>query len=358
MQNQFSTVAKKTQMGPLYKWVVVGYTKDKKFCINKGIDMYQINFEHYGEIVALPKAVAKLMSTDCNEIQIKVFLHLLTCPQPSQTPKELADVLPYSIVKLDEALSFWADKGYLKKSCAPTHDQVVPTPQKKAIVAEQIQLTRGEVTDLLATDETLKYLLYEVENIKGQALSPTECAAFASIYRLQGMPVEELLLLIRYCDGIGRNNLKYIKKVACEWLDAGIDTMEKADAHIQKMQQQKQLGGQYKKVCGIVDRDITKMENDYLFCWVHEFGFDMDMVQKAFEVCVEYTGKLSAKYMNSVLTTWHANGIKTPNEADLQKSKFAPKKKSGLQKGQIQNNSFVAPDTTSRFGRRILTTEK
>ena len=325
--------------------------------------MYSINYNLFSDIYALPKKVCKLME-QCSELQIKSYLLLLQS-DGNVTALQISDRLGCSVVKAEESLQFWVQNGCVNQAAAPAPVEAVQQeePKGKAAVKNDLTVSREEATTILGYDEGARYLMYEAENIKGEPISPSEAAGYISIYKLQGMPVEVLLLLIKYSQSVGKYNLKYIRKTAAEWLNAGIDTLEKADAHLNALERQKQLAGQFMAACGINDRSLTKMENEYLYKWSQNMGFDMDMIVYAYEVGIEYTGRLNCKYMNSVLTAWHAKGIKTVQEAKLQSApEKAPKptRRTTSTKGRtgMENTSFTAPDTTSRFGRRVLKTEK
>ena len=176
--------------------------------------MYSINYTHFHDTYALPRQVISLMSDTCSEIEIKVFLHLLQQGDKSTTPAQISEVLPYSILKIEQALRFWADRGFVSVQAAPVPAEVVPDKSQKATIRQEYTLSREEATDILGYDAAAQYLLHAAETIKGEPISPSEAIGYISIYKLQGMPVDELLLLLKYSQNIGKFNLKYIKKTA------------------------------------------------------------------------------------------------------------------------------------------------
>jgi DnaD/phage-associated family protein len=73
--------------------------------------------------------------------------------------------------------------------------------------------------------------------------------------------------------------------------------------------------GRIKSAFGIRDRALVQNERKYIPVWLEDYGFDIPLIQLAYERCVVATGKLSFSYINGILTNWHKNGINTPKAA-------------------------------------------
>lgn len=52
------------------------------------------------------------------------------------------------------------------------------------------------------------------------------------LYDTAGLPAEVILMVIEYAVGAGKYHMRYIEKVALDWADRGIDTIDKAEQHL------------------------------------------------------------------------------------------------------------------------------
>ena len=63
----------------------------------------------------------------------------------------------------------------------------------------------------------------------------------------------------------------------------------------------------------IDQRRLTAAEEQYLTAWIG-MGFPDESIRMAYERTCENTGALKWAYMNSILKSWHENGLHTPQE--------------------------------------------
>jgi len=142
-------------------------------------------------------------------------------------------------------------------------------------------------------------------------------------------------MLLQYCAEAGKANNGYIEAMGRDWGRREIDTIEKAGEQIAALKENLALWGEFRRQAGLHAPKPTAAQGEHLRRW-RAMGYGMDMIFAAYEEMAEHTGKLSFTYMNKVLETWHAAGIKTPAEAAAAKEQFrarqgkpAPSQKAG-----------------------------
>jgi DnaD/phage-associated family protein len=127
---------------------------------------------------------------------------------------------------------------------------------------------------------------------------------------LYHLPEEVILLLIQYCISRKGSDIgfKYIDKIARDWAEKRIFTIEAAEKLIDEDQQR--FSGAYRVLnqLGITGRSATPDELALLGKWTKEFGFALDAILYA---CRETTciSNPNMRYLDKVLTNMHAAGV-------------------------------------------------
>ena len=111
--------------------------------------------------------------------------------------------------------------------------------------------------------------------------------------------------------GAGRRPfISQIKKEGFIWARRGIDTIEAAEAHIQKMTS---MQGREKEVLRLLDipaRPLVEREKQYIAVW-DEMGFDNEALRMAYERTIMKKQSMDWGYMNGILRRWHEKGLHT-----------------------------------------------
>jgi len=173
--------------------------------------------------------------------------------------------------------------------------------------------------DLIRAQEDSHFprLLGEVQRRLGRILSTEESKVLLSIYEYLGLSEEVVSILVSYCiqksraKGISRTpSMHAIEKEAYHWADLGIDTMEEAAAYMQMQLDRQSKVGKLRQILPFGERKPTAAEERFLLQWI-DWGFGPDEVEKAYEKTCLNTGGLKWPYMNSILKSWHEQGLTT-----------------------------------------------
>jgi len=173
--------------------------------------------------------------------------------------------------------------------------------------------------DLIRAEQHSEFpqLLGEAQRRLGKVLSTEEAKVLLSIYDYLGMSSEVISILLSYCiqrtraRGSSRNpSLHAIEREAYHWADLGIDTMEEAAAYMQMQLDRQGKAAQIRKTLQLGDRKLTPGEEKLILQWI-DWGFGAPEIAMAYEKTCMNTGGLKWPYLNSILKSWHSQGLHT-----------------------------------------------
>ncbi len=301
----------------------------------------KLNFSQFGSIFAVPSVVVDKHIKLAGSVQLKVLLWFLRNSQSDIKPEDISKALGIPAADITDALQYWIQNGILldsdgleaqgapqeveKKEPVKTTEPAPPPPP--AIRPTPQKPTPAEVAKLVAENPEISFLLNESQLLLERPISPGEAQTLVHIYLYYGMPTPVILTLIKYAQSIGKANMAYIERVSYDWSKEGIDTPEKAERKLEQFQSTQKHWYQLVSAFSLEKRSPSPREQQYVNRWFEEWGFSIDMIRKAYEHCVDNTGKLSFNYMNKVLEKWHKSGIKTPKDVDQQQKQFEESKK-------------------------------
>ena len=132
------------------------------------------------------------------------------------------------------------------------------------------------------------------------------------------LPAEVILMLVGWCTeemerkyGPGRKPfLSQIRREGFAWARRGIDTMERAEAHIQRLTQLRSRESEVLRLLDIPARPLVEREKTYIAAW-DDMGFDNEAIRMAYEKTVLKKQSMDWGYMNGILRRWHQKGLHT-----------------------------------------------
>jgi len=179
-----------------------------------------------------------------------------------------------------------------------------------------------------------------IKKIYGRDPSPNEMFTYLDWIDDYGMPPDLVILLIDDCCSRGKKDMPYLKQVAKNWFDAGINSLEKANEYTEKHKEKWQ---KYGKVLSFFRLGApTQVQEQMLYKWFFELGFPEEVVLKACSLTAN-TMKPSFAYLDKILSEWNSKGLKTLQEVEayINKSDNAapakPKAASKTQKSSFNN---------------------
>lgn len=182
---------------------------------------------------------------------------------------------------------------------AVTENSVQKQPETGKLSADRIKELQQE--------EDVRQMLFIAEQYLGTTLSRTVTDEFLYIYDQLHFSVDLIDYLIEYCVSKGSKDIHYIKKVAFNWYEAGIDSVTKAK---QETTTYHRNYFTILKAFGISNRNPVASEINMINHWMKDYGFTMDILTEACTRTVAQTGKANFRYADKILSDWKAKGVR------------------------------------------------
>ena len=283
---------------------------------------YLLNFGAFSSLFAVPADVVDVYLNEASPDDIKVLLYLLRHQPAAVDDDRMSEFLGLTKEKIKKSVDYWAGKGLFTEddslcTAGPEHEKKKPVPKK--IMQPSSCYSPGEIEEIARRNPDLKFLLSEAPQRLGRLLSSNDCSVLVYLFSAVALPADVILMLIEYCVSIGKGNINYIQKTGLGWADEGIDTHERAESKIIQLETHRSYEGQVKSIMGINGRALTTSEQSHIARWQTEFDSSAELVSLAYEICVDRLGKISFAYINTILKSWHANGIRTAEQAKTEK---------------------------------------
>lgn len=278
---------------------------------------YKVNFATFAGAFNVPKEVAQSLKLT-NEKQLKVVLYILANLSEEISAPKISEKLSIPQPDVDEALDYWVQNGVLvgEKEVKP----VAAEPPKK-VVLNNARPSRGDVARRGLEDKNLSMLLSEAQLKFGRNLKTNESAGLVWIYDDLGLSVPVVLLLLQYALSEGSLNITFLEKTAAKWAERGIDDVIKAEKYITDEANKKLAWRRVEKAFGIEHRKPSQKESDLAALWLGEWGLSEELLNAAYDECVNQKSKFNMSYTAKILENWHKDGIKTAAEAARGKTK-------------------------------------
>ncbi len=179
--------------------------------------------------------------------------------------------------------------------------------QNKIINIEKKSLSEEQVT-FYSQQENIQQLFRLAEKKLAKTLSYKDRDILISLYENYGMSLELIAVLFTYCIENGKNNLNYIEKIAIDWYENNIDSVEKVENYL------KIYNNDFKKIMsffGIRNRTPDKREETFMKKWLLEYKMPLNIIEEACIRANRKTGNPSFDYANSILTNWYEKNVKS-----------------------------------------------
>lgn len=174
------------------------------------------------------------------------------------------------------------------------------------------------VVKAIHDDEKLAHLFSIIQQMLNKTLSSNDYKIIYSFIDYLKLPEQVIIILFEYCISINKTNMRYIEKIAYSWADSGINTIKLAEEYISKKNEQNKLQAYYKNKFKISGREFTETELKFLSSWVYDLKANEEIILSAFEKTVLNTGRVSFKYMDTIIK----GETQSAAEKSSEKSKF------------------------------------
>ena len=197
----------------------------------------------------------------------------------------------------------------------------------------------------LGQDEEFGTLLYFIQMYIKKNLSQHDVERVAYMYESLGMSADLIEYMGESCVEKGKTSLRYMEKIAIDWYEKGIDSIEKAKktANIYPKEVWEIM-----KAFGISSRLPGSGEVSYMNKWLQEYAFSIDVIKEACDRTLLNAQKPSFYYADSILSRWYKLGIKSIDEIGLK----------DIKKDRIKTVETQRPRQTAKLNNRFINFEQ
>lgn len=191
--------------------------------------------------------------------------------------------------------------------------------------------------DELNKDADFQMLLRAAQSYLKNTLRPSDCERIAYWYILFESSADIIEYLIEYCVDLGKDNFRYMEKVALNWHEQGLKTLAEVK------QYSKGYLPAYRAVAkgmGLKDRNLNSSDSELLKKWVGTYHFSPDIIQYACEQTIQAIHSPSLEYADKKLEDWHQKGFTTLEQAKQAEQSFRA--------NQAKTKKTAAAKTTSQ----------
>lgn len=286
----------------------------------------KIEIKYTGSILNLPSRVADLAPT-VNKEDLQVIICLFGYSEYFSNFENaiplIAEKLTISCEDVKSALAFWTKAGVISVDSLGEFESKMVTEVGSNSTPSY---TGAQIEAYIAKNKRIGELFKECQSLLGKTFNKHDYDNVINLKEYYKFSSAYILLLLAHCVDIGKTNWAYIRKLANEFYDNGIDTYKKLETHFADRKDEKSLEFKIRKLFGIGEREFIKTEKAVFDKWI-ENKFDFELLKLAYEITIEKTGKSSPRYANKIIENWISNGIKTAEEAKEAQEKYRSRQK-------------------------------
>lgn len=267
--------------------------------------------------VGLPRQVVEHMPGAC-ESDLKVII-LLYSEFPEGFDKadieKISMALGITADEVNAAIGFWRGVGIIKTAKTPKSPTVQPKP-KAPPRQTRPEYPSEQLAAAIDSVPNMKSLVDYCQKRFGKIFSPAQLSTLYSFYDNLGFGVDSIMLVAEHCCIIEKPSLGYMERIIHTLSDSGITEYADVEKNLAARLNYTTQEGKLRKLCGFTSRELSPSEKKIIGVWFNEWNIDFALVEKAYGITVDRIAKPSLKYMNTILTNWHEQGIADPSQVD------------------------------------------
>lgn len=300
----------------------------------------------------VPVAIVDKYIKLASEYQLKALLIILSSNGKSSSA-EIAKKLGITSSDAEDIMEFWLEEGAVVAdgtevknvpAYAKTDVSEEDKPSKKIKITAPV-LTPKDIVDAAQENEEIAVLLNESQVVLGRTLSHNEREMLVNMVDFYGLKSEIVLMILQYWRSVNEKEnrrtkgIAYVLKIAQNWLDDGIDTIEAAEERLMQLERSNKLWKEIAALAGIEHKKPTPKQSEMVLQWSNDFSFDM--ISAAIEQMRENTASPTLAYVDKILKSWKKKGIKNISDVENEKNEFEKSKaeqesKRNYQKERVQ----------------------
>lgn len=293
---------------------------------------YHINLGGWQSIFAVPSCVVDNYIKTATESQLKVLLYLLRNSDRAVVNEQIEADTGVPADEIDDVILFWENRGIItnnKGELSPSdkaHTTITePVKTNTDSAAARVALKSEtlfpprEIASAINGDKAVKHLFEVFEKLAGRPTKHSERNTLMILIEEVKLPCEVAVMLVQHCFSIDKASPAYMKAVAMDWYESGIDTLGKAEERIKQLHDKAALESRLRTKFGLTTAFSAK-QKQYIEEW-NRLNINDALLDAAYDATLNGAGKLSFPYMDKILKKWHEDGITDPSQLEKYKKK-------------------------------------
>lgn len=285
----------------------------------------KVNSAVWGSIFAVPTCIADDHIKMAGGQQLKVLLFVLRHHNEDIDTKDIASGVGLTESDVKDALGYWIETGIVSLDGeTPKKIKLAPKDAEKKEelhALPDVVPTYEQVASRLLEDKNLKDLFFEVQLKLGRTIGYGDQAKLLMMHDYYGLPVEVILTVVEYCVSINKASMSYIGKVAKNWGENEITTLEAADAKLRELRDDERLWKKFASMFTVDPPKYTDIRFSLLKKWYSVNKQSLELIYYAYELMIERINKVDFRYMDRILESWKEKGLRKPQEVIQAESK-------------------------------------
>lgn len=244
--------------------------------------------------------------------ELRVLLYIVGKSGENIDPGVISADLALSAARVKSSIALFGEHGIISE------DNGAPTVSYEF---EERSSRPGELDEECSLDvarEIRDGSLHDlIEDIRAQlnrpSLNAQETKHITSLKTQLSLTNEYILTLAAFLSEKGQLKPKRLADTAARLVDKGIDTVEALEGYIESENSRSSDEYELRRLLGIWGRALSASEKRYLEKWTKEFGYSFGIIGEAYDITSVNLNKVSLRYMDKLLTSWHGAGLTTVN---------------------------------------------
>ena len=290
----------------------------------------------------VPFAIADKYIKLASEYQLKALMIILSTNGRSSSA-EIAKKLGITASDAEEIMEFWLEEGValadgaeikvspvqITEAVKENEEPKEEKPQKKIQITAPVLMPK-DIVDAAQENEEIADLLNESQVVLGRTLSHNEREMLVNMVDFYGLQSEIILMILQYWRSVNEKEnsrakgIAYVLKIAQNWLDDGIDTIEAAEEKLVQLEKSNTLWKEIAALAGIAHKKPTIRQSEMVLSWNKDFSFEM--ISAAIEQMRENTASPTLNYVDKILKQWKKKGVQSLADVENEKQQFEKNK--------------------------------
>lgn len=308
-----------------------------------------ININYGNKVAVIPAAVLNYID-EASPSDVKALIAVLSKAGGDLDLQSVADELGVGVSSLEASLSFWQKAGAIELTeeiktaeCVKKKSETKEKSKNKKALRKTDEIPRyttEELSEILASRAETSHLIHECQQTFGKIFNTHEINIILGLVDYLALGWDYVLELLEYCARNGKHSINYVERTAFNLFESGIDTVEALKIYVEEAEALKSKESFVRKLFGMKSRALTAKEKKCISAWFGKYGYDEDIVNKAYELTVTATNEPSVPYANAIIERWFSEGMKTLEDIEKAIAERAQNESKDTESGSFDTDDF------------------